>query len=191
MLAVRAAGYRRFDRGVKKRKLGQMSEDDDEVQVVKPPSTLKAKVGTGGPGAVDLETLEKAEAVIASLSDSYLEWVEEDLKKLEAAMAKLKAEQDKGREHLDKIFQISHDIKGQGGSFGYQMMTIIGNQLCRLVEQMDEAGPSEIKVIDLHIDALKMVIAKRMDRCGDCCRPRPGPRTCRGVATPGWSCGCR
>ncbi len=40
--------------------------DDEEVQVIKPPSTLKAKVGTGGPGAVDLETLERAEAVIAS-----------------------------------------------------------------------------------------------------------------------------
>jgi len=140
--------------------------DDEEVQVIKPPSTLKSKVGTGGPGAVDLETLEKAEAVIAGLSDSYLEWVEEDLKKLDSAMAKLKAEPDKGKEHLDKVFQISHDIKGQGGSFGYQMMTIIGDQLCRLVEKMDEAGPAEIKVIDLHIDALKMVIAKRMEGDG-------------------------
>ncbi len=140
--------------------------DEDEVQVIKPPSTLKAKVKTGGPGAVNPEVLERAEAVIASLSENYLEWVEEDLKKLDAEMAKLKAEPDKGREFLDRIFQISHDIKGQGGSFGYRMMTIIGDQLCRLVEKMDEAGPSEIKVIDLHIDALKMVIAKRMEGDG-------------------------
>ncbi|MEE8393614.1 MAG: phosphorelay protein [Rhodospirillales bacterium] len=141
-------------------------EEAQESTIIRTPDTLKSKVGTGGPGAVDLETLARAEAVIASLSDDYLKWVEEDFKKLDDALAKLIAEKDNRKEHLDRIFQISHDVKGQGGSFGYDMMTIIGNQLCRFVEDMEDADDAEIEAVTLHIDALKMVIAKRMEGDG-------------------------
>ena len=48
---------------------------DEDVQVIKPPNTLSAKVSKGGPGAVDLEAIERAEAVIAGMADNYLEWV--------------------------------------------------------------------------------------------------------------------
>ena len=48
---------------------------DDKLEVINPPNILKKKVGTDGPGAVDLEALEKAEKAIASMSDSYLDSV--------------------------------------------------------------------------------------------------------------------
>ena len=60
------------------------------------------------------------------------------------------------------IFRVAHEIKGQGGSFGYDLMTLIGNQLCHFVEELAEAGPSEVEVIGLHLDALKLVMAKQM-----------------------------
>ncbi len=40
-------------------------DDEPKVEVITPPDTLKKKVKTGGPGAVDLDTLNRAEAVIA------------------------------------------------------------------------------------------------------------------------------
>ncbi len=63
---------------------------------------------------------------------------------------------------LKEIFQIVHDIKGQGGSFGYQMMTEIGTHLCRFVESLESANPEEIGVVELHVDALRLVIADNM-----------------------------
>jgi 2,4-dienoyl-CoA reductase-like NADH-dependent reductase (Old Yellow Enzyme family) len=53
---------------------------------------------------------------------------------------------------LEAIFAVSHDIKGQGGSFDYQLMTIVGNQLCRFIENLGgKADNNAIEVIELHM----------------------------------------
>lgn len=135
--------------------------DKDEVSVIRPPDTLKSKVREGGPGAVDLAALERAEAVIANLTGSYLQWVQEDLVKLQTAYDTLAAAADADRKAgAERIFQIAHDIKGQGGSFGYNLMTVIGNSLCRFIEKQPTTGAKEIDVIKVHVDSLKLVIAQ-------------------------------
>ena len=139
---------------------------DDKLEVINPPNTLKQKVGTGGPGAVDLEALERAEEVIIGMTDSYLNWVAEDLGKMDEAYAKLVAATGDRKEEINGVFQISHDIKGQGGSFGYDLMTALGNELCRLIEKIDKAGPGEIEAIKLHIDSMKLVIGEDMKGTG-------------------------
>lgn len=139
---------------------------DDKLEVINPPNTLKQKVGTGGPGAVDLEALERAEEVIIGMTDSYLNWVAEDLRKMDAAYAKLVAATGDRKEEINGVFQVSHDIKGQGGSFGYDLMTALGNELCRLIEKIDKAGPGEVEAIKLHIDSMKLVIGEDMKGTG-------------------------
>ncbi|MCR4377049.1 MAG: Hpt domain-containing protein [Rhodospirillales bacterium] len=131
-------------------------------QIIRPPQTLQSKVEKGGPGAVDLDALARAEEVIASLADDYLKWVRDDFVRLEAAFAKMKAGEGSDKENLEALFQISHDMKGQGGSFGYDLMTAIGDHLCRLLETLDKAGPREQGMIRVHIDAMRVVITKEL-----------------------------
>lgn len=150
---------------------------DDKLEVINPPNVLKQKVGTGGPGAVDLEALERAEQVIVNMTDSYLNWVVEDLKKIDDAYKKLVAASGDRKEELNVIFQVSHDIKGQGGSFGYDLMTAIGNELCRLIERIDVIGPNEIEAVKVHIDSLKLVIAEDMKGLGG----KPGEEILAGL----------
>ena len=106
--------------------------------------------------------MAKAEEVIANLADDYLDWVREDLVRLEAAYEQLKNAEGDAAAELENVFQIAHDMKGQGGSFGYDLMTAIGDQLCRLVEKMDKAGPRELKMIRVHIDAMRVIITKEL-----------------------------
>ena len=135
---------------------------EDKLEVINPPNVLKDKVGTGGPGAVDMEALERAEEVIVGMTDSYLEWVAEDLKKIDEAFAKLQAATGDRKKELEGVFHVSHDIKGQGGSFGYDLMTAIGNELCRFIEKVDKIGPEEVIAVKLHIDSMKLVIGEDM-----------------------------
>ncbi len=137
-------------------------DDAPKAEVITPPDTLKEKVKTGGPGAVDLDTLERAEAVIADMTDKYLEWAAQDLAKIHQALEDLKAEKKDHKDALAQIFQLSHDMKGQGGSFGYTLMTILGGNLCNFVEKLEDAGPAEVEVIQLHITTMDLVIAKQM-----------------------------
>jgi hypothetical protein len=144
-----------------------MSDDNNNtVNIIKPPDTLSRKVTKGGPGAVDLAAIERAESVIASMADDYLDWVEEDLIKISQAQADLKANRDDSENRLDKVFQIAHDMKGQGGSFGYDLMTILGNDLCRFIEGKETASDIDVEVIDLYIGTMQIVISKRMSGDG-------------------------
>jgi len=136
---------------------------NDEIEIINPPNLLKDKVKTGGPGAVDAATLERADAAVANLADQYLDWVVQDLDRIVKAYEDLKAASEEAvPEKLEAIFQISHDIKGQGGSFGYDMMTSVGNQLCRLIEHADATNPKLVEAIAVHIETLKLVIAQRI-----------------------------
>ncbi|MEO5335968.1 MAG: Hpt domain-containing protein [Magnetospirillum sp. WYHS-4] len=140
-----------------------MADDENEVSVIRPPDTLKSKVREGGPGAVDLAALERAEAVIANLTDSYLQWVQEDLVKIQTAYDALAAAPEAERKAAaDRVFQVAHDIKGQGGSFGYNLMTVIGNSLCRFIEREPDPSPKHVDVIKVHVDSLKLVIAQNL-----------------------------
>lgn len=139
----------------------------EKPQFIQPPSQLKDKVSVTHDG-VDLEALEQAEKLIAGMQDSYLEWVEEDLAKLQSLYdAAEKAEGDDRRKLLDGIFAVAHDVKGQGGSFDYPLMTVIGNQLCRFIEKQEgEVKASHMAVVKVHIDALRVVISQRMSGDG-------------------------
>lgn len=137
--------------------------EEFKPEVIKPPHPLRGKVKVGGPGAVDMAALERAEQVIASMGPSYLEWVREDLANIGAAFDALKAGRGDQAAALDRVFQISHDMKGQGGSFGYNLITTVGNGLCRLLERLGgKADAAAIDVIKLHIDTMKLVIAESL-----------------------------
>ncbi len=128
-------------------------------------NNLKSKVKVDGPKAVDQKVLARAEAVITDLASEYLEWVEGDLSKIQKAHANLMAAPT-GKEPLEIIYQISHGIKGQGGSFGYQLMTVLGDKLCLYIEKLEDVGTQEVDIIRLHIDTMRLVIRKRIEGDG-------------------------
>ena len=140
--------------------------DDEKVEVISPPNMLKSKVREGGPGAVDAAAIERAEAVIAELADSYLEWVEEDLIKIRQASERLQKNDGDKTADIDAVFQVAHDMKGQGGSFNYDLMTILGNDLCRFIEGKSDLSKTDMEVIDLYIGTMNIVISQRMSGDG-------------------------
>ena len=141
--------------------------DNSEAKIIKPPTSIKSKVGICGPGAIDTATIERAEQAITNLAGDYLKWVEEDLEKIQnAANTLLTAQGGDVAGGLNDVFQISHDMKGQGGSFGYQLITSIGDMLCSLVEGRKEAPPELMQAIQVHVATMKLVIAERMEGDG-------------------------
>ena len=98
------------------------------------------------------------------MADSYLDWVEEDLKKISAAYERLAAGGDDREADLKRVFEISHDMKGQGGSFGFELITAVGNNLCRLLERIDDSSSPQVQneAVRIHIDAMKLIISSRM-----------------------------
>ncbi|MEK9671428.1 MAG: hypothetical protein VW268_02845 [Rhodospirillaceae bacterium] len=61
---------------------------------------------------------------------------------------------------------MSHDIKGQGGSFGYGLMSEIGSILCRRIENIDTLAEGDMAPLRQCLDAMTQVIENRLDGDG-------------------------
>ena len=85
------------------------------------------------------------------------------IKRLEGVFAGMKDGSGDLDQLAQQIFQISHDIKGQDGSFGYPLMTIIGGQLCAFIDKRKKAvDAGAVEVIGLHINAMQLVVAQAL-----------------------------
>jgi chemotaxis protein histidine kinase CheA len=120
----------------------------------------------GGP---DLETImARVRAGIEELEQEYLGEARDELAELSASLdlAKNSAGPDRGQA-IDRIFRISHDLRGVAGSFDYTLVTRIGSSLCDLIERTDTFDPLELAVIDLHVGAMKTIMSNRITGDGD------------------------
>lgn len=109
--------------------------------------------------------LEQAQAAIADLADQYIGWVTDDLARLRQAVAPLAtgAFSDPAiGEQIKAAFDVAHDIKGQGGTFGYPLVTDVANLLCRYLEQARKSGHVDREVVDSHVEALETLIENRI-----------------------------
>ena len=108
------------------------------------------------------ETLARAEEATTALRANYTEWARIDVDHTQALLDAAKKAPEGRREQLDLLYAAMHNIKGQGTSFGYPLVTRIGQSLCRLIapgRTIDEAG---LKIAQAHLDALKLVLAQKI-----------------------------
>jgi hypothetical protein len=140
--------------------------DDNKTTGLKQPNLLLEKFTKGCPGGADLAAIERAESIVANMTGSYLGWAEDDLFKIYKVQVEFKDHLDQSAMYLDKIFKIAHDMKGQGGSFGYDLMTVLGNDLCRFVEGKKTARKVDLEVINLYVAAMQVILSKRMRGSG-------------------------
>ncbi|MDP6344131.1 MAG: Hpt domain-containing protein [Alphaproteobacteria bacterium] len=100
------------------------------------------------------QMMAKAHQAMASIAEDYLDWLEADLKALQAALRQLRDDGGDDRRALTEMFRISHDVRGQGATFDYALASQISSSLCDFVERRSTAHGLELLVIEAHIDAL-------------------------------------
>jgi chemotaxis protein histidine kinase CheA len=106
-------------------------------------------------------TLARAEKAVASLAQDYASWAMADVAKARAALAAAAENPAERGQHVDALFRVGHDLKGQGTSFGFPLVTKIGHSLCVLTR--DRARQYEDRHLDLaksHLDALDLILTK-------------------------------
>lgn len=107
--------------------------------------------------AVGFEDLiAQAEAAVEALRDTYRLQLRSDVQSLEDAWSRLEAGAT-AASILDELHSIAHNIKGQGGSFGYDLVTDIGASFCGYLRSAPRHSPDELNVINMHIRMLKTV----------------------------------
>jgi chemotaxis protein histidine kinase CheA len=114
------------------------------------------------PGEGSISTsLARAEAAVANLAQDYATWALADIAKARAALAAAIDDPAGRAPYIEALFRVGHDLKGQGASFGYPLVTKIGHSLCALTR--DRARQYDSKHLDLaksHLDAIDLILTK-------------------------------
>ena len=130
----------------------------EEIEV---PNKLLAKVGPGfgaSPAA-----LARAERVVEEMKDSYEERMGREIEDLMSVYEEMRTA---GTYDLDLLHDRTHEIRGEAGTFGYDLVSDIGKLLCQLLSPMDEVGANEQLAINTHLKAMQTVVSQKIKGTG-------------------------
>ncbi|MBP7704541.1 MAG: Hpt domain-containing protein [Caulobacter sp.] len=130
--------------------------DNSTVQVIQAPNALRLKVGSRF-GGIDAAAIAKAEAALKSLSGNFTEWLNDELVKLDAARAVVRAE-GLTTETTESLYLRAHDLKGLGATYEFPIVTRIAGSLCKLIDDPEKRLTAPMVLVDAHIDAIKAAV---------------------------------
>ena len=129
--------------------------------------------------------LARAQAAVADLAKSYGANTTADLDRCAALLKTARAESTARATSIKELHGIAHNIKGQGSSFGYPLVTRIGHSLCTLVRQEREFSDADLGVVQAHLDALRLILTKDIKGEGGEAGPKLAARLENMVKAPG------
>lgn len=128
---------------------------------------LKEKaIGLGSGSALNgfsREALERAEEEFAKMAEDYPDWVGNYTTQLyneHRAAAERDAQYRAAA--FKTINQLAHELKGQGGTFGYPLVSAFANSLYNFTVTGSGTTDNHMQIIKAHIDAINAVIKGRV-----------------------------
>lgn len=133
---------------------------------IRPPKPLRSKVRTEGPGLVTAAVLERAQATADAKSADYPAWALADLRRIEATVGELRKAVEDGtgdiRRIKERLYRQCYRMRGQGGTFGYGLVTDIAARFCHLIEGIDSVDARGVESLRVHLDAMRLVVGRRL-----------------------------
>jgi CheY-like chemotaxis protein len=140
--------------------------DDVRAIYFRPANKLRDKLGPNAlRGLVDFDPLiiQAAEMRIQELVGDYSIWVGKYLDSMTESFHALSEGHDDPKPHFRNINHIAHELRGQGGVFDYPLITAFGKTLYEATTDAGaEVTQNRLKLIEAHIDALRLVFGKHI-----------------------------
>lgn len=89
----------------------------------------------------------------------YLDWTNEAVTELAALVAQIPSNPD--AELHQKTYEICHNIKGMGTSFGFPLMTEAGTTICCYLRRV-EGQALDKALLETHLKAFRLILGKQM-----------------------------
>ena len=119
-----------------------------------------------GRGEIPAEALEAAERALSKMSEDYPDWVKGLIGKLQEQHGRCVDTPEKRRDCFEQIALIAHDMKGQGGTFGYPLITAFADSLYGFTHSRGDVTDNQVELVKSHLDAMRAVIRGRVSGDG-------------------------
>tara|TARA_B100000315_G_scaffold216963_1_gene217233 strand:- start:191 stop:913 length:723 start_codon:yes stop_codon:yes gene_type:complete len=129
------------------------------------PNTLKDKaggMGDSGPGELPTALLEQAEEQLERSSLDFTEWALGYLGQLSTLCDEALGRESNRGSHFKEINLLAHELRGQGGTFGYPLISIFGKMLYECTMEGGPQKDNDIGIVKAHIDAMRAVLREKV-----------------------------
>ena len=96
----------------------------------------------------------------------YLSSARDEIRQLQALLTQVRETPERWGEIVLRMREIVHVVKGQGTSFGYPLMTRVGDSLSRLLKALDAPNDDDIDLVGTHINTFEAVLQNNITGSG-------------------------
>ncbi|MCW8836268.1 MAG: response regulator [Rhodospirillales bacterium] len=146
-------------------KVKQPKKGDAAVWYFRLPNRLKDKAGgLGHPGAAEIpiDILEKAEESLNRSRLDFAHWAEGYLHELSDLCTQALLKPGRRNVHFEKINLLALELRGQGGTFGYPLITVFGKMLYDVTREGCREDDDMVEIVKAHIDAMRVVLREKI-----------------------------
>ena len=126
------------------------------AQVIRPPNTLRMKVG-GGFGGIDAGAIAQAHEARKAMSAQDGQSMHHEIVKLDQAQADIRSA-GYNATTAEALYFRAHDLKGLGTTYQYPLVTRLAGSLCKMMDDPTKRMAAPLVLLDAHIDAIKAVV---------------------------------
>lgn len=135
------------------------------AKIIPPRADLKRKAvnfTTGLDLRLTPELVRRLEQVVHDSRDRFTKDIGERLASMRRQLLDAGSDPEEQRALVLRLYESSLEIKGAGGTIGYDLLTEIGKSLNDFVYGLAGLDAKQARVVGLHIDALYVVLANRI-----------------------------
>jgi HPt (histidine-containing phosphotransfer) domain-containing protein len=125
-------------------------------EIITPENKLRKAVTVKPYSPSEEHPVARAEKALASLSTEFSSWMESECERLDKARRDI-AVGGFTKASKDALFHAAHDIKGEAATFGFPLVAVAADSLCRLIEHTPDVARIPIRLVDQHVDAVRAI----------------------------------
>ncbi|MAO54469.1 MAG: hypothetical protein CMM61_02065 [Rhodospirillaceae bacterium] len=137
-----------------------------DVYLFRLPNSLKEKAGGTGfspPGELPMRHLQAADEQLQRKTLEFHDWALGYLTTLSSICDRaLKLPEEKRATHFKNINLLAHELRGQGGTFGYPLITQVGEMLYKATMARCPTEDRAVTIIKAHIDTMRRVFKDKV-----------------------------
>ncbi|PCI43594.1 MAG: hypothetical protein COB49_12055 [Alphaproteobacteria bacterium] len=114
----------------------------------------------------DEELMAQAMAALDEMAEDYPDWVSGLIQQLADVHRRCVDTPEQRFQHFEQLHAIAHDMRGQGGTFGYQLISDFSDGLYEFTRASTGTSDKNVEIIKAHIDAMRVVIKDRVSGDG-------------------------
>ncbi len=140
-----------------------------DVWLFKLPNFLKQKMGSNAMRSdfiIPNSILQEAEQALKREAEGFIGWAKEYLNRLSQQVSDAKLRTGDRTPAFEEINLIAHELRGQGGTFGYPLITVFAKSLYDVTKPPCNQDDNTLEIVKAHIDAMRAVMREKIEGDG-------------------------